>query len=87
MKQCSVKKEELYECVKCELLFRNYDMYVQHKQAHEKESKNDDMCLKCSLCSFQINNSIEYFNHLLTVHNLNLAPLLQFSTQVASGSF
>ncbi|CAF1007374.1 unnamed protein product [Brachionus calyciflorus] len=93
LKQCelSQKKDQLYECLKCELLFRNYDMYIEHKKAHENEEKINKpleqtsttistSANRCNLCSYQIQNSLDYFNHLLTVHNLNLAPLLQFNT-------
>ncbi|RNA04015.1 hypothetical protein BpHYR1_052961 [Brachionus plicatilis] len=83
-KKCAEK--ELYECVKCELLFRNYDMYVKHKQSHEAEATKEMSAeaVKCTICSLNLNNSIEYFAHLMTTHNLNLAPLLQLSSQLSS---
>lgn len=78
--------KELYECVKCELLFRNYDMYVKHKQSHETEATKETSAesVKCTICSVNLNNSIEYFAHLMTTHNLNLMPLLQLSSQLSS---
>lgn len=83
-KKCADK--ELYECVKCELLFRNYDMYMKHKQTHEQEvtKKSSAETVKCTICSQNLNNSIEYFAHLMTTHNLNLVPLLQLSSQLSS---
>ena len=36
--------DQLYECVKCELLFRNHDMYMKHKKLHEnaKDDNNNE---------------------------------------------
>ena len=31
----SKSNDQLFECVKCELLFRNFDMFVKHKKLHE----------------------------------------------------
>ena len=33
----SSSNEKLFECVKCELLFRNYEMYMKHKQLHDSQ--------------------------------------------------
>lgn len=99
LKSCAAReglerKNDLYECVKCELLFRNHEMFMTHKNLHdlqEKEAQSlinassnastnsqqlglkEDESIKCNFCGQTVSSSVEYFAHLQTSHQFNLA--------------
>jgi len=79
----TTESAQLYECVKCELLFRNYEMYCAHKSLHQvnesKENSNvetdnkqpDEQIdqLKCLQCGMSMPNAIQYILHIQTFHS------------------
>jgi hypothetical protein len=77
-------KKQLYECIKCELLFRNYDMYLAHEKLHELEQisklneqqQQQQQSSKASppiadnlvACKTNINTNGDFFNQKASQH-------------------
>ena len=76
--------DSLYECLKCELLFRNYEMYCAHKVLHQMQDQTEaaaaatmaSFSSDCSDCGLQFTNSLQYFAHMQTVHGAQSQQLL-----------
>ena len=63
----SNNNSKLYECIYCDLLFRDFNMFSLHNLFHDKILKQDSSLLnpfKCGQCGTQLNNKNEFFIHI-----------------------